>query len=183
MGVVEIKKELASKLTKDNLNKNRTTLVIGYAAKLVKQMLMGGYYTLTCADDVRNFIAKFSIESDQLVIFEDLALLDFRTQAFLLKFIEESYCPLLILSSKDTILPTIISRCRTIIKVPVQNKYGNVPLQKFIEDREATFLEDEVVPSDIVEDSLSLCPEYYYLVKRYLDDKSVKQFNKYLKLL
>ena len=182
MEVIEVKKELASKLTKEKLIENRTTLVIGYAAKLVKQMLSGSYYTLTNAKEVRDFVGKFSIESDQILIFEDLALLDQRTQAFLLKFIEESYCPLLILSSKDTILPTILSRCKFIIKVPVVMNYKPVPLSKFIESKEQELMEDNV-SSNVVEDALKECPEYYYLVKKYLDGKSTKQFNKYLKLL
>lgn len=182
MSDIDIKKDLATKLSKDNLIKNRTTLVIGYAAKLVKQMLSGSYYSLTNAEDVRNFIGKFSIDSDQILVFEDLALLDQKVQAYLLKFIEESYCPLLILSSKDTVLPTILSRCKVIIKVPVNTVYKRVSLNKFIEDREQALLEDNI-SSDLIEDSLRQCPEYYYLTRKYLDDKSHKQFNKYLKLL
>ena len=183
MDLIDIKKDLASKLSKDKLIENRITLVIGYAAKLVKQMLSGSYYTLTNAKDVRDFIGKFSIESDQLLVFEDLALLDQRTQAFLLKFIEDSYCPLLILSSKDTVLPTILSRCKVIIKVPVQVEYKEVSLNKFIEDREQELLLGDDISNNIIEDSLKYCPEYYYIVKKYLDNKSAKQFNKYMKLL
>jgi hypothetical protein len=183
MSTVELKKELASKLTKEQLIANGVTLVLGYAAKLVKQMLTGNYYTLTSAEDVHEFIGRFSIKSDQLVVFEDLALLDPRVQAYLLKFIEENYCPLLILSSRDSVLPTILSRCRVIIKVPAPVKSKNGSLPEFVEYIDQKLSDGENVSNSLVDDSLTTCPEYYYLVKKYLDTKNVKQFNKYISLL
>lgn len=183
MSTTDLKRELANELTKEKLIANGVTLVLGYAAKLVKQMLSGNYYTLTSADDVHEFIGRFSIKSDQLIVFEDLALLDQRVQAYLLKFIEENYCPLLILSSRDAVLPTIISRCKTVIKVPVPVKSKNGSISDFVDHIDQKLLDDENITNSLVDDSLSECPEYYYLVKKYLDDKNAKQFNKYIGLL
>lgn len=183
MSIQELKKELASELTKEKLIANGSTLILGYAAKLVKQMLTGNYYTLTTADDVREFVGKFSIKSDQLLVFEDLALLEPRVQAYLLKFIEEAYCPLLILSSRDSVLPTIISRCKRVIKVPTPVNSKDIGMSQFVEQVDQKIVDGENISNTLIDDSLKSCPEYYYLIKKHLDDKNVKQFNKYIGLL
>lgn len=184
MGVQELKKELASELTKEKLINNGSTLVLGYAAKLVKQMLSGNYYTLISADDVREFVGKFSIKSDQLLVFEDLALLEPRVQAYLLKFIEESYCPMLILSSRDSVLSTILSRCKVVLKVPMPVNSNNIiSMQDFVKQVDQKLIDGEDISNTLVDDSLKFCPEYYYLIKKHLEDKNVKQFNKYIGLL
>lgn len=179
--VVESKKYLATELTRERLMSNRVTLVIGYAAKLVKQMMSNSYYTITNIEEAKSFIAKFSTPLDQLIVVEDLSLLDARGQATFLKFIEESYCPLLLLASDDNILDTILSRCKVVIKVPVDNKYRHDSLEKFITDREQDFTSDNL--NNLERDSLLNCPEYYYLYRKYLDNKSVRVINKYIKLL
>ena len=184
----ETRKYLAEELTKERLMANRVTLVVGYASKLVRQMMRRDYYTVTNIDEARSFVAKFSTPLDQVVVVGDLSLLDDRGQATFLKFIEEAYCPLLILASKDNVLETILSRCKKIIKVPVETKYSQVSLNKFISDRELEKLDfnDETNNFSLdylEEESLLNCPDYFYIYKKYLENKSLKVINKYIKLL
>jgi hypothetical protein len=137
------------------------------------------YYTVTNINEAREFVARFSVPSDQLVIVEDLSLLDSRGQAVFLKFIEESYCPLLLLASEDNLLDTILSRCKRIIKVPVDTKYNGESLSDFIADCDQETLDFKTLESE----SLLNCPEYFYIYQRYLSDKSSMSVNKYIKLL
>ena len=179
--VVDAKKYLAQELTVDKLLTNRITLVIGYAAKLVKQMMRGSYYTITNVEETREFVAKFSVPLDKLVVVEDLSRIGVKGQAVLLKFLEESYCPILLLASEDCILDTIISRCKVIIKVPVDNSYKSESLGDFIKNRESDFDFSNI--HVLEEESMKYCPEYFYLCKNLLETKGAGSFNKYIKLL
>lgn len=180
----ELRKYLAGELSKDRLLENRVTLVIGEAAKLVKKMMTNSYYTVTNIEEARAFVAKFSVPSDQLVVVEDLSELTPAGQATFLKFIEDSYCPLLLLASRDILLDTIVSRSKVVIKVPVSTKYckSSDSIADFIDTLESEdgSLQDKVA---LAEDSLLRCPDYFYIYRKYLGDKSLKAANKYIKLL
>lgn len=179
--VIEDKKYLAKELSLDKLLANRVTLVIGYAAKLVKQMMRGSYYTITNVEETREFVAKFSVPLDKLIVVEDLSRIGIKGQAALLKFLEESYCPILLLASEDHILDTIISRCKVVIKVPVDTKYKSESLSDFLEDRKLDF--NFADTQALEEEALKYCPEYFYLYKNLLISKGVNSFNNYIKLL
>lgn len=181
MDDIEIKKYLASVLTEEKLKENRVTLVVGYAADLVLKMMSTPCYMVTNVAEARDFVGKFSVESDSLVVVGDLYKIGVYGQAAFLKFIEDSYCPVLLLASKDNLLDTIISRCKVVIKVPVSIKYSHMSIGDFIKSRDEAEIEDDLM--DLEEDSLRRCPEYFYLCHKYLTNESSRVVKNYMRLL
>lgn len=190
--------KMASQLTPDLVKQFRVTIIIGDAVGLFKKMIKSPYYTITKADEVREFLANHTMPNDAPLIFEDLSLMTPDVQSFLLKFIEEPVSPLIILASRDNISPVILSRCRNIIKVPSTIVPNNQPLSEFVSHRleiadelKASKYTDKGVDLDLQyeydhaeEFSLKNCPEYTYRITQIrLSNSNVRNLDKYLKLL
>lgn len=179
-----------------NATDARVTIIIGEAATIFKtKMYQGNYDTLTTAEDVRNFLAKWNTPYDKPIVFEDLALMVPRVQTFLLKFIEEPPAPLIILSSRDNVSPIILSRCKNIIKVPSTIETHAVPVSQFVQER-IDFLNEQKAKKydenqdiekqskdDLELESLQRCPEYFYMTTKIRLNREVKNIDKYLSLL
>ena len=74
------------------------------------------------SDDVRELVAYYTgVEqvANPLVV-EDLSFLDGRSSFLLLKFVEESPIPIILLSLYDRVSPIILSRMRIVKKKPLQ---------------------------------------------------------------
>lgn len=198
MTELDLMKQMASQLTSDAVKEFRVTLIIGEASRLFKKMIKSPYYTITKADEVRNFLSNHTMPNDTPIIFEDLSLMTKNVQAYLLKFIEEPPAPLIILASQDNISPVILSRCRNIIKVPCTIVPTDTPISEFVAHRlslldeiNASRLQGKPVPAEVQyeynnpeEFSLRQCPEYYYRVTRIkLSNNDTRALDKYLKLL
>lgn len=198
MTELDLMKQMASQLTSDMVKEFRVTIIIGEATKLFKKMITSPYYTITKADEVRDFLANHIMPNDTPIIFEDLSLMTRNVQAYLLKFIEEPPAPLIILASQDNISPVILSRCRNIIKIPSTINPQNLSISEFVSHR--LELMDEIsackrqgksVDSEVQyeydnpeEFSLKQCPEYYYRVTQIkLSNNDTRALDKYLKLL
>lgn len=101
--------------------KNKTPLlIIGKGVPLFKKMYKGNIYNLTSLEDVREFISEFSeVELDFPIVIEDVSNL-YRDSS-LLKLIEESKFPLVMLASKDNLSDALMSRTKYILKIPETN--------------------------------------------------------------
>lgn len=180
---LEIKQFLAKELTKENVFNNKTTLLIGNASKLFKSIYVGDIISINTAEDVKEFMNEYNIQSEKPLVFEDISLMQQYVQSYLLKFIENFPRPLIVLASIDNISPIILSRFKKIIKIPNEYKYSNVSLNKFLEEHQDSLKSNYVLP-ELKNESLSYCPEYYYrYVKLNLskhDNKNRNQLIKYI---
>ena len=181
--LLSIKNEISS------FDKYNVILLIGDSVKAFKQMLKDTpYYTITTADEVRQFIDEHSYPSDKPLIFEDISKMTSSVQTYLLKFIENPPAPLIILSSKDNISPIILSRCKRIIKLPsIIHHETNIGISELVKrkmDYESESTKDDPtrvpVPFDTEFNSLVYCPDYQYLL---LQAKVHYKLDSYLTLL
>lgn len=199
MTLQEEQKYLASKVNPVECKKHGVTIVIGRAVDILKPMLRGAnFYSMTKADEVRDFLERNSMASEGTLFMEDLSLMTPAVQSFLLKFIEEPLMPLVILASKDNISPIILSRCKRIIKLPCTEVPNPQLVKQFVETRIQLAEEiktaqrlGEQVPHDVLEsysnvegESLLKCCDYMYLVTRMKTKKSnISNPDKYLELM
>lgn len=197
----EEKLYLAQQMIPELITKYNTTLLVGKAARVFKRMFSGELYTMTKADEVREFLNQWNIQHDKPIVFEDMALMTKSVQAYLLKFIEEPPAPLVILASKDNLSPVILSRCKRVIKLEEAFTTKNVGISNFIEsklkadDEIRTFQrenKDEALPDDLLrytnerieQTSLEECPDYLYQVTNLkLINPNISNYDKYLELL
>lgn len=179
--LIEQQKYLASRLTPDIIKENKVTILLGQASQVFKQIFTGDYHTLTSADDVKQFISDYMIPNDKPLVFEDLSVLTSQVQTYLLKFIEEPPTPLVILASKDNISPIILSRCKSIIKLPNTLKRGNQNITTFINNYEEDIINNKLTSDQVY----SKCPDYLYYETQTKQDshKSKKTMLKYISLL
>lgn len=161
----EKKQYLANLLTKDLINKYRVTLLLGEASKVFKSIYAGSIITIITAEDVRDFIDNYSKTSEDILVFEDISLMNIQVQAYLLKYLECDYRPLVVLASSDNLSPVLLSRFNKIIKLPVESKIDFVKLDAFLAEHEQDLKSNYILP-DLKEDSLKYCPEYYYNYKK-----------------
>ena len=61
--------KMASQLTPDLVKEFRVTIIIGDAVELFKKMIKSPYYTITKADEVREFLANHTMPNDTPIIF------------------------------------------------------------------------------------------------------------------
>lgn len=183
MDAIEKKKYLAQHITKESVNNNRTTLIIGEATKIFKAIFTGNIITITTAEEVRDFIATYSKESEEVLVFEDISLMNTQVQTYLLKYLESDYRPLVVLASIDNISPIILSRFVNVVKLPVEVKLDFTSLEAFLEEHAMDLKSNYVLP-DLKEDSLKYCPEYFYNYKKMAiakhENKNRNQIIRYL---
>ena len=199
MTLLEEQKFLASKVNPAQCKIHGVTLIIGRAVDVLKPMLRGAnFYTMTKADEVRDFLERFTTATEETLFIEDLSLMTPTVQSFLLKFIEEPLMPLVILASKDNVSPIILSRCKRIIKLPCTDIPGTKTLESFVSARVQVAEEiktaqrlGEKVSADVLdsynnveEASLKECPDYMYKVTRLKSKKSnIYNPDRYLELM
>jgi len=180
---IEIKKYLAKELTKENVFKNKTTLLIGNASRLFKSIYSGDIISINTAEEIKEFINEYNIQSDRPLVFEDISLMQQNVQSYLLKFIEDFPRPLIVLASLDNISPIILSRFKRIIKIPIEYKYSNVSLDKFLEEHQNELKSNYILP-ELKTESLLYCPEYYYkYIKLNLSNHDNKNRNQLIKFM
>lgn len=124
---------------KDVTNKT-PVLLIGGAMQLYKMMYKGNIYRLENTEDVKEFISNFyGIEYNKPIVIEDISLL-YRDN-ILLKLIEETKVPLILLASEDNISVPLQSRIKTYIKYPSDYNFecNFIPIleaQQYIDENE-----------------------------------------------
>lgn len=158
----------------------RVNIVIGPAVEVFKSIYKDPYETITTAEELRTFLAKWNVPYDKPIVFEDISLMTPSVQAALLKFIEEPPAPLIILASLDNVNSIILSRCKNIVKIPSEVPTPTLKLSEFIERKDKEELPEDL---NITEASLQLCPEYYYRIAKIQQTGKLIKPDRYLKLL
>lgn len=183
MSDLEIKQYLAKELTKENVYNSKTILLIGRASKLFKSIYTGDIISINTAEETREFINEYNIYSDKPLVFEDISLMQYNVQSYLLKFIENFPRPLVVLASIDNISPIILSRFKKVIKIPNEYKYSDIKLNKFLEEHQDELKSNYVLP-ELKTESLLYCPEYYYkYMKLNLSPHDNKNRNQLIKFM
>ena len=183
MDTVEKKKYLAQLLTREEICKYRTVLLLGDAVKVFKSVYSGTIITITTAEEVKDFIDNYSKESEEVLVFEDPSLMNGQVQSYLLKYLEQDYRPLVVLATGDNLSPVLLSRFNKIIKLPTESKIDFVKLDAFLAEHEQDLKSNYILP-ELKEESLRYCPEYYYNYKKMAiakhENKNRNQLIKYL---
>lgn len=134
-------------------------LLIGGASILFKRLYQGNIYHLANTEDVKNFIAEFyKVDLEKPIVIEDISLL--YRDSMLLKFIEESKTPLILLATEDVSEP-LQSRVKTILKFPIDTEFGCT----FTPILEANnyINENELVGKELEKYIAENCPNIAYL--------------------
>ena len=183
MEVLDKKKYLARILTKDLITKYRTTLIIGEATSLFKAIFKGNIVSITTAEDIRDFLDTYSRESEDILVFEDVSLLSEQVRPYLLKFLEQDFCPLVVLASVDNLSAIFLSRFNKIIKLPEDIKMDFTSLSSFLGGHEHDSKSNYVLP-ELKSESCKNCPEYFYNFRKLEiakhENKNRNQLIKYL---
>lgn len=113
-------------LNPEHIQETCPALLVGKAVSLFKKMYQGSIQELKNTDDVRDFISAYTgISSSKPVVISDIGYLNKQTTFLLLKLIEEAKFPAIILSTDDKVDSIIMSRIKTFIKFPVDEKTNN----------------------------------------------------------
>ncbi len=95
-------------------------LLIGKSVNIFKHEFSGDIIRIYNLDDVRNVVEEYSGISDirdGVLVLDGIGYLSNVGQNSLLKFIEESKIPLILLSYRDRISPIILSRMKVVYKL------------------------------------------------------------------
>lgn len=141
--------------TMKNIKNKTPVLLIGGASLAFKKMYTGNIYHLENTEDIKELISSFyGITLEKPLVIEDLSLL--YRDTLLLKFIEESKIPLILLASEDNISIPLQSRIKTYIKYPSKNI--NCIYQKIL-DSQNYIIEHDLTGSDLDEYIADNCPD------------------------
>ena len=72
---LEIKQYLANELTKEKVYNYKTILLIGNASRLFKSIYNGDIVSINTAEETKEFINEYNIQSDKPLVFEDISLM------------------------------------------------------------------------------------------------------------
>jgi hypothetical protein len=148
-------------------------LYIGKAARELKKRITFPIYQVT-NESLKEFINYYSLipKLNNPLIIEDLTYLSFEAQSNLLKFIEDSPLKIILLSSEDQIISTILSRMSLVYKVKEKVK------SQFLTTRQAQEELDKIDPDTYyltyLKKEMELSPVTYYY-EQVVGNKSNKQ--------
>ena len=112
------------------------------------------------------------------LVIEDIAILNPTQQSILLKFVEDSPLKIILLSSEDNVISTILSRMSLVYKYPDKIKSNfDSPLHA---QEELSRLDTNTLPQTYIRKEMEISPMAYYY-DQLLENKSCKQ--KLLRLL
>jgi hypothetical protein len=141
-------------------------LLIGQASIDYKRLHQGPICMVHNLDEVRDVISRYTFVKalDHPLVIDDLAYLNGRAISLLLKLIEESQFPIVLLSTHDRIGPVILSRVKTVVKAlpKVESslssiKFGIARLHELSEDSHTV---------DKMKIVVAVSPMLYFLNKR-----------------
>lgn len=110
-----------------NIKEVSPVLLIGGAASLFKKLnKTHSIIVVNNTQQVRDFVSEYmGMSYTQPVIISDVGQLQYDAAFILLKLIEESKFPIILLSSRDRISRILLSRIKTIIKFPIDANTGS----------------------------------------------------------
>lgn len=111
-----------------NIRKTSPLLLLDDAVVMFKRMYSGPIKYIGNTEDVRDLVSYYYGVSqlDHPLVIEDLTNVKSDSVFLLLKLVEESKFPIVLLSIYDSVSPIILSRCRTILKfsiAPVDSQF------------------------------------------------------------
>ena len=155
------KVEYIYNVMKDVTNKT-PVLLIGGATFIFKQLYKGNIYQLYNTEDVKDFISMFyNVDYNKPIVIEDISYL--YRDTILLKLIEESKIPLILLASEDNCSIQLRSRIKTYIKFPMNlnqecNFISVQEAQQYIDEHQLTGAElDKYIAEN--------CPQLAFIYK------------------
>jgi hypothetical protein len=148
-------------------------LYIGKAAQELKKRCTFPVYQIT-KETLSEFIAYYSTipSMKNPLVIEDIAYLPFDAQSNLLKFIEDSKLKIILLSSEDQIISTILFRMSLVYKIKenVSSQFLTVKqAQEELDD-----IDQDTYYLTYIKKEMQLSPISYYY-DQYLKNKSNKQ--------
>lgn len=148
-------------------------LYIGKAAQELRKRVSFPIYQVT-KETLTEFISYYStIPSMKYpLIIEDLAYLPFESQSNLLKFIEDSKLNIILLSSEDQILSTILSRMSLVYKLKDQVTSSFLTCKQAQEELDK--IDQDTYYITFLKKQMQLSPISYYY-DQYLGNKPNKQ--------
>lgn len=94
-------------------------LLLGHYVTAFRKLFKGDIFHVSNVDEVREFVERFmGVESlgGKYLVLDGIGFLNDSAQSSLLKFIEESSLPIILLSYFDKVSPIILSRMRFVFK-------------------------------------------------------------------
>ena len=131
-------------------------------------------------DTLSDFISYYTSVTSMVfpLVIEDISILNPTQQSVLLKFVEDSPLKIILLSSEDSIISTILSRMSLVYKYPDKVKSNfDSPVQA---QEELSKLDTNTLPQTYIRRQMEISPLAYYY-DQVLENKSCKQ--KLLRLL
>lgn len=107
-----------------NIKGRTPILLISKAAKIFKSIYSGRVYNIKNEEDIKSIENMNISKINRAIIIEDLSSL--YNDEDLLKLIEESKLQLILLAYRDNLSDTLVSRCKSILKIPdIEVKHCN----------------------------------------------------------
>lgn len=155
-------KAIVKVLDPNNIQNTCPALLVGKAALLFKQMYKGIVVELKNTAEVRDFISSYmGIESSRPVVISDIGYLPKQASFLLLKLVEESKFPVILLSVEDKVNSILLSRVKKVVKFPVNEKSDN-SLCGLKEAYEQVYGEEKKTINEI-QFAAENCPQLYQL--------------------
>ena len=113
-------------------------------------------------EDVRDFVSEYTgISIPKPVVISDIGYLKSTAAFLLLKYVEESKSPIILLSTNDNVSSILLSRVKRVLKFPVNENTNNTLMS--VKDAFNILYGDEGKPIDKVEFLAENCPLLYKL--------------------
>lgn len=113
-----------------DLRRYTPAILVGQAASAFRKLYSGPIQVVHTTEEVREVVDRYTGVRclDHAIILDDLAFVSARSTSLLLKFVEESTFPIVLLYSFDAVSPVLLSRVRTVLKSigPVSSEFGSV---------------------------------------------------------
>lgn len=161
-------------------------LLLGRSSIDFKKAYQGRIFTVTSLEAVRDIVERYTGISDlegRYCVLDGICFLSEVGQNSLLKFIEESRFPIVLLSYYDKVSPIIMSRVKFVFKSPT-HEIKNLKFMKYkdaltaLEDKQG---KEELSNQDKLRFYIDNCPVAYYMDKSCIANDGVsKRINKIL---
>lgn len=152
-------------------------LIIGGAVVDFKKNYSGPIARATTPDELRDLVSYYTSMTDigRILVVEDISFLSNPSlEGLLLKFVEESKIPLVLLSTYDKVSPILLSRCKEVIKYYQEKTYSEFLSVSQGSQRISEVLSPDSHYYDRVRYYSKLSPKLYFLDKNVTSNR-VKQ--------
>lgn len=155
---------LSEVLDPNKIKESSPVLLIGKAVTMFKGAYKGNIFELKNTDDVKTFISEYAgILFPKPVVISDIGYLHQTAAFLLLKYVEESKSPIILLSTTDNVSSILLSRVKRIVKFPVNENSDNTLMS--VGDAFNIVYKEDSKPVDKIQFYAENCPMLYKLEK------------------